>query len=115
MTFQQHETVLIAPDGCTKYLQSAVDSHLRQAQPPDTVRIEFSDECAKAEMATWCLEGGLRIHNPFAHFTDTSLVVGHRAGRHEQAQVTGHSLFSGRSAESGPKTTMINSRKRGFR
>lgn len=80
MTTQKHETVLIAPDGCTSYLKSSIDRYFAKAQVGDELLLHFEDADAKYQTAEWCLQSGWQINNLFAHYTDSTLLVGHGRG-----------------------------------
>ena len=75
--FGQSETgeVLTAPDHCTKYLASAIENRLDRMEPGSVVEVDFANEHTRLDIAEWCLNGGRRPLNPFAHYLDQMLVI----------------------------------------
>ncbi len=67
--------MLIAPDRCTAYLASAVATELERMSPGAVLQVDLDDADQRAEFAEWCLTGGRRIVNPFAHYLDTTILV----------------------------------------
>ena len=59
--------VLTAPDGCTKYLQRAVEQSLADMAPGAELEVPC-DPFSRIDLAEWCLTTGHRITNPFDHW-----------------------------------------------
>ena len=68
------DTRLIAPDGCTTFLASAVEAALADLPPGAVLGVACPDLDTRADLAEWCLRGGRRIRNPFAHHLDDLLI-----------------------------------------
>ncbi|MEM9038862.1 MAG: hypothetical protein AAGD33_03090 [Actinomycetota bacterium] len=66
--------VLTAPDGCTTYLQSAVEITLREIRPGSIVEVPC-DPYSRIDLAEWCLTAGHRTVNPFEHLHIDHLLI----------------------------------------
>ncbi len=56
-TYTPNAVVLTAPDGCTKYLLSAVERSLEEMDEGAVLEVPC-DSSSRMDIATWCLEAG---------------------------------------------------------
>jgi hypothetical protein len=69
------DAVLLAPDGSTAYLASAVATELDRMSPGAVLQVDIEPAAERADFVEWCLTGGRRIANPFAHYLDPAVLV----------------------------------------
>ena len=75
MTTPDPNAVLIAPDGCTKYLASTVQRDLKHMQPDAVLEVRCASPIDRIDLAEWCLSAGKRVLNPFDHWNVKTLLV----------------------------------------
>ncbi|MDW3176492.1 MAG: hypothetical protein R8J94_03785 [Acidimicrobiia bacterium] len=65
--YKPDAVVMTAPDGCTKYLLSAVERSLEEMDDGALLEVPC-DPFSRLDIATWCLEAGRTPLNPSDEF-----------------------------------------------
>lgn len=78
---QQPDAVLLAPDGCTKYLASAIADDIAYMDDGATLAVHLRHADDRLSLAEWCLSAGHSARSPFPHSPDEQVLIGVREGQ----------------------------------